>query len=146
MGSLSKDAIAAVLALLLDLSSPVASAACYEQAAAHYGVDVALLKAIAEQESGFNPSSTHLNTDGSEDIGEMMINSSWLRKLAPFGIKRHHLFDACLNEHIGAWVLASNIKQFKGDTWKAVGAYNAKTAWRQRAYAMAIWKRLKKPA
>jgi hypothetical protein len=54
----------------------------------------------------------------------MQINSVHLPTLAQFGIRREHLFDACVSQKVGAWVLADCIQRF-GYTWKAVGCYYA---------------------
>jgi hypothetical protein len=53
----------------------------------------------------------------------MQINDAWLPALARFGIAESHLFDACINVHVGAWILADNIRRH-GYGWEAVGAYN----------------------
>ncbi|VXC82142.1 Transglycosylase-like protein with SLT domain [Burkholderia sp. 8Y] len=120
-----------------------ARADCIDDAARYHRVSVQVVRAIAQQESGMRPYVTSRNTDGSEDIGLMQINSSWLPKLARFGISRQHLFDACVNAYVGTWILASNIKQF-GPTWKAVGAYNAVSSNRQLIYANNIYRRLQR--
>ena len=83
----------------------------------------------------------NVNRNGTEDLGLMQINSSWLPKLARFGIRREHLFNACVNAYVGTWILASNIRQF-GPTWKAVGAYNSPTPVHQLVYANSIYRRL----
>jgi soluble lytic murein transglycosylase-like protein len=120
-----------------------ARADCLDDAARHHRVSVQVVRAIAQQESGMRPWVTSRNTDGSEDIGLMQINSSWLPKLARFGISRQHLSDACVNAYVGTWILASNIKQF-GPTWKAVGAYNAVSSNKQLIYANNIYRRLQR--
>ncbi|MDR5883764.1 lytic transglycosylase domain-containing protein [Caballeronia sp. LZ032] len=120
-----------------------ARADCLDDAARYHRVSVQVVRAIAQQESGMRPYVTSRNTDGSEDIGLMQINSSWLPKLARFGISRQHLFDACVNAYVGTWILASNIKQF-GPTWKAVGAYNAVSSNKQLIYANNIYRRLQR--
>jgi soluble lytic murein transglycosylase-like protein len=116
---------------------------CLDDAARYHRVSVQVVRAIAQQESGMRPYVTNRNTDGSEDIGLMQINSSWLPKLGRFGITRQHLFDACVNAYVGTWILASNIKQF-GPTWKAVGAYNAVSSNKQLVYANNIYRRLQR--
>ena len=83
----------------------------------------------------------NVNANGSEDIGLMQINSSWLPMLARYGIRREHLFNACVNAYVGTWILAANFRQF-GPTWKAVGAYNATSSSRQLVYANSIYRRL----
>lgn len=112
---------------------------CFTEAAQKYSLDPVLLKAIAKTESGFNPRAiSQPNNNGSVDIGMMQINSSWLPKLSRFGISEAHLLQPCTNIHVGAWVLANNIKQM-GPTWKAVGAYNSPTRVHQERYAQKVW-------
>ena len=112
-------------------------ASCFEQAGARYGIAPSLLKAISVVESGSNPVALNRNRDGSEDLGLMQVNSRWLGVLAPFGIGRDQLFDACINTHVGAWILAQNISRL-GYGWEAVGAYNARSPKKRAAYASRI--------
>ena len=83
--------------------------ACINQAAQRYRVDERLIHAIIQVESSGNPTALNRNANGSEDIGLMQINSSWLPVLGRYGIKHYHLYDPCTNVHVGAWVLAGNI-------------------------------------
>lgn len=114
---------------------------CVRQAAIIYKHNPDLLLAIAKHESGMNPRITHQNNDGSWDIGLMQINDGWLPTLRKFGITRDMLFDPCVNARVGAWVLWENTKRH-GATWKAVGAYNAKSPEKQKIYIAKIWKQL----
>lgn len=125
--------------LLFSLSS---HAHCFEQAGARYGIAPVLLEAISTVESGGNPQARNLNRDGSEDLGHMQINSRWLRILASYGIDRQRLLDPCLNTHVGAWILAQNIRQH-GYGWEAVGAYNARSPAKRNAYSQRVAARLK---
>jgi soluble lytic murein transglycosylase-like protein len=131
------------LVLWLVGAASIARADCLEDAATFHRVNVALVRAIAQQESGMRSNAVNVNRDGSEDIGLMQINSSWLPKLARWGITRERLFDACVNSYVGTWILASNIKQF-GATWKAVGAYNAVSSSKQLIYATNIYRRIQR--
>lgn len=114
--------------------------ACVKQAARRYQVDERLIHAIIQVESSGNPSALNRNANGSEDIGPMQINSSWLPVLGRYGIQRHHLYDPCTNVHVGAWVLAGNIVRY-GYTWRAVGAYNARSHAKREGYVAKVWRR-----
>lgn len=115
--------------------------ACWEQAAAAYGVNPYLLYAIARTESGLNPSALNRNKNGSYDIGLMQINSRWLPTLRKYGITEPQLFDSCTSIHVGAWVLAQNIRRM-GNSWEAVGAYNARDPELRIRYALKVYKNI----
>lgn len=142
---LLRASIAACLAVLPGIAGADTAriSQCMQDAGKKYNIHPYLLWAIAKQESSFNPRAVGKNSDGSEDIGLMQINSTWLGtpekpgRLFKLGIRRHHLFDPCISIDVGAWVLAHNFKQF-GVNWRAVGAYNAKTEWKRERYARKI--------
>jgi soluble lytic murein transglycosylase-like protein len=136
--------VAALYACALASSTP-AFADCLDDAAQFHHVNVVVVRAIAQHESGMRANAINVNTDGTEDIGLMQINSSWLPKLRRYGITRAALFDACVNGYVGTWILASNIRQF-GPTWKAVGAYNAVSTNKQLVYANSIYRRIQRAA
>jgi soluble lytic murein transglycosylase-like protein len=127
-------------ALLLQTVSP-AWADCIDDAAAYQSVNPTLVRAIIATESGFNPVARNVNSNGSEDIGLMQINSSWLPALRRYGISRSSLFDACVNAYVGTWILAQNIARH-GLTWSAVGAYNANSPMLRLRYAAKIYRAL----
>jgi soluble lytic murein transglycosylase-like protein len=124
-------------------NGPAACADCLDDAAAYHHVSSQLVHAIAMHESRMRADAIHLNANGTEDIGLMQVNSGELPGLAPYGIRREHLFNACVNAYVGTWILARKIRRF-GLTWKAVGAYNASTPWKQLDYANAIYRRLQR--
>lgn len=114
---------------------------CWTQSGQKYNISPYLLWAIARHESGFNPHALNRNSNGSEDVGLMQINSAWLPTLARFGIRREHLFDPCTAIDVGAWVLAQNVA-VHGYNWVAVGAYNARSSEKQYHYARRIYRSL----
>ncbi len=132
------------LALTLLCCMAVAQANCWQLAASRYHVDPLLLYAIAKVESGLNPHARNVNSDGSQDIGLMQINSRHLPALAQWGITEQHLItQPCTSVMVGAWILAGFIRE-QGYGWQAVGAYNAgaksdRQAQRSR-YARAVWR------
>ncbi len=132
----------AFLTLLLLPAAFSVQAACFEEAGRRYGIPPSLLKAISAVESNSNPAARHRNRDGSEDLGHMQINSRWLRKLGSYGIGRDQLFDPCTSTYIGAWILAQNVRRF-GYGWEAVGAYNAVSPDKRRAYARKVASQVK---
>lgn len=100
-------------------------ARCFCEASDRYGVEVRLLIAIAKVESDFNMNAVNINKNGSMDYGVMQINSRWKSRLASLGISWHEVIaSACMNIHVGAWILATNFQSW-GVSWNSVGAYNA---------------------
>jgi soluble lytic murein transglycosylase-like protein len=136
------------LALAL-VAARSAHAFCFAQAAQRYGVNEALLRAIAKVESNNQPQALNTNTDGSVDVGLMQINSRHFATLAQYQITPIALLEPCVNVQVGAWVLAQAIR-VHGPTWRAIGAYNAggspaREALRER-YVAKVWRALQKQA
>ncbi len=122
---------------------------CWKQAGERYGIDPAVLVAIAKTESSLNPLALGRNETRrgiSYDVGLMQINSQWFPTLSQHGIEPTHLWDPCTSIHVGAWILANNLR--RGDFWEAVGAYNAgwdpspKQAKRRNDYAWRVYRHL----
>ncbi len=113
------------LTVSLLFSGIVNASDCFDLAGRDYKIDPDLLRAIAWNESTFNPHAVGKNSDGSLDIGLMQINTQHSKKLAVLGISQNHLSqDACMNIYTGAYILATSFKKW-GVSWAAVGAYNA---------------------
>jgi soluble lytic murein transglycosylase-like protein len=125
------------------------NAYCFEDAAVRNGVDKVLLMAIANHESSFKPNAINRNSNGTEDIGVMQINTSHMKLLNAAGFNRKDLFDTCTNIHLGALILKDCIKKY-GQTWAAVGAYNVgygngpKRDYLRRVYIQKVWTSYKK--
>lgn len=115
----------------------------WEEIGEKYYVNPSVLYAIAVTESSLNPNAVNrANKNGTEDVGMMQINSWWFPKLKrDFGISRQDLFDPCVSLDVGAWVLADNMRRL-GNTWNAIGAYNAVTPSKRRTYAERVYANL----
>lgn len=112
-------------ALALFFLPGITAATCWEEAGRAYGIDPLLLKAIAWKESrGWTRAVGPRLKDGNRALGLMQINTIHLPALAKHGVRREDLFDACVSQKVGAWVLADCINRF-GPVWKAVGCYYA---------------------
>lgn len=116
-----------VAAILLAIPGGWAWADCFAHHAARFGLEPELLRAIALVESGGRPQAVngaHQSRTGTRDLGLMQINSAWLPRLRRHGIQEQDLFEPCTSIEVGAWVL-SDLVERHGNTWDAVGAYNA---------------------
>jgi soluble lytic murein transglycosylase-like protein len=117
------------------------AAACWEEAAARYGINPNLLYTIAKTESGLNPNAINRNRNGSYDLGLMQINSRWFPTLRKYGVEEAHLLDPCTSIHVGAWILAQNMQKL-GNSWEAVGAYNARDPVLRQRYAGKVYRNI----
>jgi soluble lytic murein transglycosylase-like protein len=100
------------------------TANCWLAAASMFNIPPALLYAIAEVESSFNPRAVANANNGTYSIGVMQINSTWFPVLESAGITEASLYEPCVSIHVGAWILAQEIERY-GYTWEAIGAYYA---------------------
>jgi len=126
-----------VLAILL-WTGPWGSEAhafCFQEAGEAYGVSPFLLQAIMVVESQGDASAIHRNSDGSYDFGLMQINSHWAK---PWGLGTWDMLgDPCVNVYAGAYVVADCIRRH-GQTWEAVGCYNARSTRKKIDYALKV--------
>lgn len=113
--------------ITLVMSFPLTSLSnCFETVGKAYSIDPLLLESIALTESNKNTNViSQNNTNGTYDIGIMQINSFHLETLKKFNISEQDLIkDSCVNITVAGFILSSNIK-IRGNTWDAIGAYNA---------------------
>ena len=110
---------------------------CFNEAGRTYKVPPMLLQAIAWFESGYDKNANNYNTNGSIDMGVMQINSIWLDPLAEYGIEKRHLYNACFNINVGAWILRKQINDV-GYNWQAVAHYHSRTPDRGESYARKV--------
>ncbi|KAI3611800.1 Soluble lytic murein transglycosylase (plasmid) [Cupriavidus necator H850] len=123
------------------LVSGNAHADCMDDAAAYHQLSALLLRTIARHESGMRANAVNRNTNGTEDIGLMQINSVHLPRLARYGITRAKLFEPCVSAYVGAWILRDCLDRV-GATWAGVGCYNAGAHDKRMRYANRIYQTL----
>lgn len=90
-------------------------AALVTSTAQQYGVDPALALAVAQQESGLNPSAT--SPKGAMGVMQLMPGTA-----AQYGVSNP--YDAAQNVGGGVAYLADLLAQYNGDEAKALAAYN----------------------
>lgn len=144
----------AFIALLAGMAVPGAAQAeeadCVQLAADRYGLPVALIQAILRVEGG-QVGQAVPNSNGTEDLGPMQINTVWLPRLAAYGITRRQLqHDRCINILAGSWILAQQLqkaKEMEGPEqrrlWWGIGAYHSRTAEHNVKYALKVWRALR---
>lgn len=98
------------------VSSPKNLEEYFKEASETYGVDINLLKAIARQESNFNPSAT--SSAGAMGVMQLMPSTAK-------GLGVTNAYDAQENIMGGAKLMAQNLKKYNGDVSLALAAYNA---------------------
>ena len=97
------------------VSSPENLEEYFKEASETYGVDINLLKAIARQESNFNPSAT--SSAGAMGVMQLMPSTAK-------GLGVTNAYDAQQNIMGGAKLMAQNLKKYNGDVSLALAAYN----------------------
>ena len=100
----------------VSVSSPENLEEYFKEASETYGVDINLLKAIARQESNFNPSAT--SSAGAMGVMQLMPSTAK-------GLGVTNAYDAQENIMGGAKLMAQNLKKYNGDVSLALAAYNA---------------------
>ena len=93
--------------------------------AERYGVDPALVFAVIEVESSWNPRLVHLNSDGSRDWGLLQVNDrTWPWLAERVGLEGADPLDPRQNLEMGTWLLAYLSRRYGPDPHRILGAYN----------------------
>ncbi|MGX2041837.1 lytic transglycosylase domain-containing protein [Methylocaldum sp. MU1018] len=90
------------------IRSPSMYDSIFAEAGQKYGIDPAILKAIAVHESHLNPDATNVNQNGSGDYGIMQLNSQG----AGAGLSREQLMDPRTNIMTGSKFFAGLVKKY----------------------------------
>jgi hypothetical protein len=104
--------------------------ACMASVAAVYHLPPRVLPSIQVVEGG-RPGLVHLNTDGSQDLGIMQVNTRWVQPLAwQTGIahamaEQRLLIDGCFNIAVAGAIMRIYLNEARGNLLLAVGYYNS---------------------
>ena len=113
--------------------------ACMIAAADLNGLPPRVLPAIQAVEGG-RPGLVSRNTNGTEDLGLMQVNTVWLGPLAratglPEATVRARLIeDGCFGIHVAGAILRLHLRAERGDLMRAIGNYHSRTAALNAAY------------
>lgn len=99
------------------------------QAASRYNIPLALLAAVAKQESGFNPRAV----SGDGGYGLMQLTSQFLKDKAGSNI-----LDPFVNADVGAYYLKTLLNRFGGNFFKALAGYNGGPGAGEHPFAQVI--------
>ncbi len=126
---------------------PIPLLACMVATAAYYHLPPRVLPAIQRVEGG-EIGTVSPNTDGSQDLGPMQINTIWVADIAaatgldPARVRARLIGDGCFNIAAAGAILRSYLDAAHGDLMTAVGDYHSHRpdlhlAYRQRVLAAA---------
>ncbi len=113
--------------------------ACMALVASVYHLPPRVLPSIQEVEGGTVGNISH-NTDGTDDLGVMQVNTLWLAPLGrvsrlPVAEVRHRLVsDACFNIAAAGAIMRAYLDETHGDLLLAVGNYHSHTKTRNLRY------------
>lgn len=91
-----------------------------------------VLPAIQAVEGGFVGSVSH-NTDGSDDLGVMQVNTQWVAPLSRFWrvpseeVRRQLVFNPCFNITAAGLIMQYYMHETHNDLFRAVGDYHSHT-------------------
>ena len=120
--------------------------ACMLATAAFYHVPPRVLPAIQAVEGG-QIGTVQLNTDGSEDLGVMQVNTRWIDALSraaglsPEATRARLVNDPCFNIAASGAILRTYLNEAAGDLMLAVGYYHSHTPTRRQAYLERVMER-----
>lgn len=106
--------------------------ACMLAIAAHFGLPPRVLPSIQRVEGG-QVGVAHRNSNGTEDLGLMQVNSLWVPQLARYWkvpeatMRSWVMQDACFNITVAGALVRIYLDESKGDLLAAVRKYHSHT-------------------
>jgi Transglycosylase SLT domain len=113
--------------------------ACMVAAAAFYHLPPRVLPSIQVVEGG-RPGTVSTNTDGTQDLGVMQVNTRWVPRFAAItgmrteAVRARLVADPCFNIAAAGAIMRLALSESGGDLLRAVGIYHSHTPARANAY------------
>lgn len=116
-----------IILVLSGFTAAANASDCINAAANCFQINPLLIKAIIWNESGFRQQVTNHNTNKTQDVGLMQINSIHFSRLKEMGVPEHKIrTSACANILSGTYILRQEINQ-AGYKWSSIGRYHSRT-------------------
>lgn len=122
---------------------PIPFLACMVATATYYHLPPRVLPSIQLVEGGHVGEASR-NTDQSEDLGLMQINTRWVQPLAAFTrmppatVRARLIHDGCFNVAAAGAILRTYLDENHGDLMAAVGDYHSHTPPLHQAYRLRV--------
>jgi len=122
---------------------PVPYVACMALVASLYHLPPRVLPSIQAVEGG-SPGIVHRNTNDTEDLGVMQVNTRWIYPLARYthrdaaSVYTRLRDDACYNIAAAGAIMRTYLDETHGDLMQAVGNYHSHTPVLNLAYRFAV--------
>lgn len=113
--------------------------ACMVLVAELYGLPPRVLPSIRVIEGG-SVGSISRNTNGSEDLGVMQVNTLWLPALSRYTglseaqVRQNLISRPCFNIAAAGAIMRTYLDETRGDLMRAIGNYHSHTPFRNQAY------------
>jgi len=117
--------------------------ACMALTAAFYHLPPRVLPSIQHVEGG-QVGTVHVNTDGSEDLGVMQVNTRWIPHIARVArmseadTRTRLINDSCFNIAAGGLILRTYMNEDHQSLMRAVGDYHSHTPARNLTYRVLV--------
>lgn len=117
--------------------------ACLAMAAGFYGLPPRALASIHVVEGG-KLGTVHRNTDGSDDLGPMQVNTLWISALArhtglePTEVHNRLRTSNCFSATAAAAILRTYLVETHGDLMLAIGHYHSHTPLLNQRYQVKV--------
>jgi hypothetical protein len=120
---------------------------CFVREADRNGLDPYVLLAVMKTENG-RPGEVARNSNGTQDLGIMSINTVWIPELArrlgrsETSVALTLASDGCANVAAGAWILKQKIVE-AGSVWEGVARFHSRNPAKQGPYLRRVYWRFK---